>query len=77
MHSTITRFGRCRGSVDANAVRVRERFHERRNPTSRWSPTLDHSLPPLSLRSVVVKRGSARRYIARDPFWWVLAPSAS
>ena len=77
MHSVITRFSRCRGSVDASAVQVRERVHERRNPTSRWSPTLDHSLPSLSLRSVVVKRGSARRCIARDTFWWVPALSMS
>ena len=61
MHSVITRFSRCRGSVDATAVQAYEGVHERRNPTSRWSPTLDHSLPSLSLRSVVVKRGSARR----------------
>ena len=61
MQSAITKLSRCRGSVDASAVQVCERVHERRNPTSRWSPTLDHSLPSLSLRSVVVKRGSARR----------------
>ena len=77
MHSTITRFSRCRGSVDASAVQVRECMKERRNPTSRWSPTLDHSLPPLSLRSVVVKRGSLWRCIARDISCWVLARTTS
>ena len=77
MHSVITRFSRCRGSVDASAVQVCERVNERRNPTSRWSPTLDRSLPSLSLRSVVVKRGSAQRCIARDIFGRVLARSTS
>ena len=68
MHLAITRFSGCRGSVNATAVQACQCVKERRNLTSRWSPTLDHSLPSLSLRSVVVKRGSARRCIALDTF---------
>ena len=64
MHPAINRLSRCRGSVDASAVQIRGCVHERRNPTSRWSPTLDRSLPSLPLRSVAVKRGSARRWVA-------------
>ena len=36
--------------------------------TTRWSPTLDRSLPSLPLRSLAVKRGSARRCIAGSRF---------